>query len=272
MTIEPLCQALGAEVRGVDLRRPLDPATVKALYRAFNERYLLLFRGQQLEAEDQVRFAELFGPVAMRAPAMQKTGQKFLFVSNAREGGVLGDGELHFHQDNTFFEVPLKAVCLYAIEVPSAGGDTQFSNCGLAYDRAPQAFKDRIAGLHSLQMFDYDGDYNSRPDESASGPNVRKAVQPLVWQHPETGRKVLFCSYLTAARIVELDKAKGDALLDEIVRHLSDPALMYRHRWTPGDLIIWDNRALQHARTTFDPKERRTLRRVPVAEDFVRRG
>ena len=155
-----LSPALGVEIVGLDLSRPFDAATAAELLKLYQTHHLLLLRGQTLDEDDQIRFAEVFGPVSRRSPAMQKA--KAAYVSNSRADGILGQGELHFHSDNTFFQHPLKAIGLYAIEIPPEGGDTLFANCAAVYSALPEGLLRRLDGLSSYQLFDYNGDYNRR--------------------------------------------------------------------------------------------------------------
>ena len=261
MELRSLSDALGVEVTGVDLARPLEQATAAALREAFAQHHLLLLRGQEIDEAAQVRFATLIGPVSHRGAYMRERDASH--VSNVRPDGILGSGVIHFHSDHTFFRHPLKAICLHAIEVPASGGDTLFSNVAAAYDRLPADLKRRIEGLSSLQLFDYNGDYNRRTLERDAPADAPRCVHPLVLE--VGGRRVLFLHAHTTARIDGLSDAETDALIDELVGYIADPAICYRHVWRPGDVLLWNNMTLQHARTDFDPAERRTLRRVPIA-------
>ncbi|MEX2648913.1 MAG: TauD/TfdA family dioxygenase [Alphaproteobacteria bacterium] len=259
----PLSSALGVEVMGLDLRQTIDAATAKALRELWHRHHLLLFRGQNLSEQDQVRVARLFGPISHRGAWMRE--RDAAHVSNARADGVLGSGAMQFHADHTFFKRPLKALALYAIEVPSVGGDTLFANCVLAYRNLPDALKARIAGLASVQLFEYGGEYNTRVRLADASPRALRTLHPLVIDDPDIGAKVLFAHPLTTAAIPGLSDAETEALLGELVTYIADPVVGYRHAWRVGDLLLWNNMTLQHARTDFDPGERRTLRRTPIA-------
>ena len=257
-----LSPALGVEIDGVDLARPLDADTVRTLRDAFREHHLLLLRDQALDEISQVRFATLFGPVSHRGAYMK--GRRFAHVSNVREDGILGRGVIHFHSDHTFFRHPLKAICLCAVEVPSSGGETLFSNAAAAWTGLPDELRRRIAGRRSLQLFDYGGDYNRRVLERDAAPDAPRCWHPLTLRD-DAGRTVLFAHAHTTAAIEGLSEAETDDLIDELTGYIADPRIGYRHAWRPGDVIVWNNITLQHARTDFDPGERRTLRRVPIA-------
>lgn len=263
MDVQALAPGFGVEISGLDLSRPFGEETAHALRAAFADHRLLLLRGQRLDQAAQVRFATLFGPVSHRGAFMKEVDASH--VSNARPDGILGSGVLHFHSDHTFFRHPLKAICLHAIEVPSRGGDTLFSDVLAAWDNLSDALKARIENLSSLQLFDYTGDYNRRTLERDAPADAPRCWHPLVRTDPDSGRKVLFAHMHTTASISGLGDDEAEALMEELAAVIADPAIGYRHVWKPGDLLLWNNIALQHARTDFDPAERRTLRRVPIA-------
>ena len=259
----PLSPALGIEVQGLDLREAIDGATADALRAHLRHHHLLLLRDQRIEEADQVRFAELFGPISHRGAWMR--ARDAAHVSNVRPDGVLGNGEMQFHADHTFFKRPLKALALYAIEVPGRGGDTLFANCVLAYRNLSPALKRRIADLTSVQLFEYGGEYNTRVRLADASPAALRTEHPLVVRDPDSGARVLFAHQLTTAAIPGLDDDETEALLAELVPFIADPTVGYRHAWRVGDLVLWNNMTLQHARTPFDANEPRTLRRTPIA-------
>jgi alpha-ketoglutarate-dependent taurine dioxygenase len=259
----PLSPALGIEVRGVDLRWPAAPDLADAIVETWRRHHLLLFRDQVLETEHQVRFARMFGPISHRGAYMKDRDASY--VSNARPDGILGDGILNFHSDHTFFRHPLRAIALYAIEVPAEGGDTLFANAIQALRNLPGALRARIRGLRSLQLFDYRGDYNKRSRIEDAAPGSPRTWHPLVLCDPTTGEDVLFVHDHTTAAIEGLGDSESEALVAELMPYIADPAIGYRHVWRPGDLVVWNNIALQHARTPFPSTARRTLRRTPIA-------
>lgn len=266
MEIRTLSTPLGAEIVGVDLRKKVDAATLARLKEAFTQYHLLLFRNQDITEDQQADFSTKFGPLSHQGDNMNHGG-KVMFISNTRDDGALPNGELLFHSDHCFYEHPLKALTLYAMEVPSKGGETIFLNAQKAYDELPAALKARIEGLHAEHGFDYgykSGDRRLHADDLPE--TAKRATHPLAWPHPETGRKILLANQLMTYRIQELDEAQSEALLTELFEQLGRPELQYKHKWELGDYIIWDNRVLQHARTNFDPAEKRTLRRVPIGE------
>ena len=257
---------LGVELRGLDIEQ-LGDAEIAAFRKAFAEHHLVLLRDIDLSEQQQIRLTELLGEVSFDSPVMKKGGdRKFSFVSNQHSDGTLRDGELLFHSDHTFFKLPLKAIALYALAVPSKGGETVFTNAAAAYRRLPQALKDRIEGLEARHIANYgtfDAEARPRFDPTT---RAKMAIQPLVWVHPDSGEKILFVSRLLTESILGMQREASEALLEELFGYIEDPAHHYAHPWRVGDYVVWDNRQLQHSRRDFDPSEKRALRRVPIAQ------
>ena len=274
MTVEfrPLSNVLGVEVRGVDLAGEYDADTRARLRQAFLDHHLLLVRGQEISEDDEIRFSELFGPVSNQGANM-KHGGKTMRISNAHKDGAFPTGELLFHSDHVFFQHPLKAIALYGEAIPSEGGDTLFSNAALAWDNLPQQVKDRVRSLSANNIHDYGNNSGSqRVDSRKLSEKSVSYVHPIAWPHPDTGRTVLMVNRLMTDQIVGLERAESDALLEELFKYTEDPKIVYQHKWQLHDLVIWDNRILQHARTNFRPEEKRVLRRVPIGEEVTSRG
>lgn len=257
---------LGAELVGFDLSAPYDAATVAALKKAFLDHHLLLVRGQECSTEDEVRLAELFGPVSKMGEHM-KHGGKTMNISNAHKDGALPNGELLFHSDQVYFKYPLKAIALYGVEVPSRGGETLFANAALAWDNLPPKLKERVQHLTAENVYDYGPNRgDQRVDRNSVSESAVRAQHAVAWPHPDTGRLVLLVNRMMTTRILGMSGEESDALLEELFPYIEDPKVIYRHAWRRHDLVFWDNRILQHARTDFDPSEKRVLRRVPIAE------
>jgi taurine dioxygenase len=275
LDLRPLTPVIGAEVRGVDLSRPLDAATQAALLDAWHAHIVLLFRDQAIETEDQLRFASYFGPVGERTRDAAKRPErksdaynaKIVMIGNIRneKGEVIGtlpDGEMWFHYDGGYVPVPNKATLLYAMKVPSRGGNTMVANMCAAYDRVPQRLKDRLAGRNALNVYDYEP--RGRDQHRLDLDKVKHCWHPVFTTHPATGRKVLYVSRLMTAKIDGLPDDENEAVLQELFAIAEDPSIRYEHAWRPRDLLIWDNRCSAHARTDFPPEETRQLRRCAV--------
>ena len=271
LRLTKLSPHIGAAVEGLDLSRPLDAATCRWLRTAWLDHCILLFRGQSLSEDDQVRFAGCFGTVVERVlnarDAESRIHPGVMFVSNIRENGqligALPDGEMMFHSDQCYVEKPGMASMLYAIEVPSRGGNTSFANMYRAYETLPPEWKHRLAGRVAMNVYDYDKNPTQR---GSSGGGLRHA-HPVFRTHPETGRKALYVNRLMTDHIVGMDREESDRALEYLFEHLESPEWIYEHVWSPGDLVMWDNRCAVHARSDFDGSERRLMRRCVLAGD-----
>ncbi len=274
LKIEPLSPVLGARVTGLDLAQETPEAVKQEIRDAFHKYGVLCFSGQKIEPEDQFRFAAVFGRAdagkAGRVVANEGKERErgIMLITNIRENGkpigALPDGEMHFHSDGSHRDVPYRATTLYAVQIPSRGGETKFANLYEAYDALPEATKTRIANLKAGYIYDVYATLRDQVNEAAD--NLSNAVHSLVKTHPETGRKSLYLSRLMTRSIVGIDRAESDALLNELFEHAERPEFVYAHVWSVGDLLIWDNRCLNHARNDFPAEEIRLMRRVTVSE------
>jgi alpha-ketoglutarate-dependent taurine dioxygenase len=265
LDLSPLNPHFGVEIRGLDLREAENDATAATLCDAFRRHRLLLLRRQDITTEQQTRFASVFGEVTLREKNRVRSAEATAqHVSNVRRDGVFGTGELDFHLDQLFQPMPLAALILYAIEVPDEGGDTRFADSVSAVERMPEPLRKRIAALSCRNAYTFAGtlakDWNMDDAQQQQISNVH----PMIWRETPDNRGALWVNQLSSLEVVGLPPEEGRALMDEARSYLYDEEIVYTHRWLPGDLIIWDNRRLQHARTPFDPTARRTLRRSPI--------
>jgi taurine dioxygenase len=273
----PTGAALGAELRGVDLRH-VDDADFAAIHRAWIDHQVLLFRDQHLDDDALLAFSRRFG--ALDHAPIQENGRRFVdgypeiyVVSNVIENGVaigsLGAGEAVWHTDMSYLDDPPKASMLYALEIPSSGGNTGFSSMYRAYDTLPAALRQRIAG----KRVKHDGTYNSggyvrqgvtATDDPVSAPGT---FHPLVCTHPDSFRRGLYLGRRRNAYIEGLSLADSEALLDEIWTYATRDELTWYNTWRVGDLVLWDNRCTMHRRDPFDPGARRIMHRTQIKGD-----
>jgi taurine dioxygenase len=265
-TVRPLSPALGAEISGVDLRDPIDEALKQKFLDAWHQHLVILVRNQTLDEDDQVRFAESFGPPA-RVTSNRTYSDKHpsvMLVSNIRKDGVpigaLPDGEMHFHTDQCHQPIPAKATMLYAIEIPSKGGNTLFANAYAAYETLPDEIKRKLAGRKAFNAYTTDSTLRTAAYDDARASQWHPAVRT----HPATGRKALYVNRLMTREIEGLPPEESDAILQMLFDHQEQPQFVYEHVWKPGDILMWDNRCTLHARTDFSAGERRLLRRVTI--------
>ena len=277
--IVPADAALGAEVRGLDLRT-LDDATFADLHRAWLDNLMLVFRGQSLAAEDLVRLVKRFGtPVTSSGlhkgrDLKEREGTQLLnlppevtVVSNVKQEGkavgILGDGEVVWHSDFSFKERPTAARMLVAMEIPprELGGTTFFLNCYAAYDALPAATKKRISGVTIKQADIVDTAMKVRPGMSLDMDyrSVPGPSHPIISTHPETGHNMLFLGRRHGSYVDGYTLEDSEALLNELWEHAAQPQFWYEHQWSVGDVVVWDNRAILHRRDSFESTSRRVL-------------
>jgi len=264
---------LGAEVRGVDLAA-VTPTQIEAIKQAWYRHDVLVFRGQRLSDDHLLAFSRHFG--ALDPPPNQGAGRKsppgypeVYVVSNVRDAqgepiGALGDGEAAWHTDMSYAAEPPDASMLYALEIPPAGGDTSFCSMKAALEKLPSALLDRIRSLD----IKHDGTYDS-------GGNVRKGLapsddprnsvgtpHPIVIAHPVSGARALYLGRRRNAYVMGLALDESERLLEALWSQVE--AVVYRHRWAIGDLVLWDNRTTMHRRDAFDPAARRVMHRTQI--------
>lgn len=265
IAVRALCPSFGVEVSGINLGAPLSAAAGERLRALFAEHRLLLIRTPGLSSQAQADFARLFGETSQRE--RNKTaaaGTDNQFVSNTRPDGIFGKGELDFHMDQLFLEHPLKAIILYGVEIPEAGGGTKFVDARAAYDNMPGALKARTDALSCRHARAYDTQTTQDWNVVESAQDCPSWVHPMARTDPHSGRKALWVNRLTTLGVEGLPEAESRELIDEVREYLYDDALTYHHEWKPGDLILWDNLVLQHARAPFDAAAPRTLRRTAI--------
>ena len=271
--VVPLTRHIGAEIRGLDLRQKPDDETVKAIYQAWLDHLVLIFPEQKLSQEDLIRATGFFGTLGKisRPPKYFPKGYSsvlpgIMMISNIRENGevigALPDGEMHFHHDMIHNEMPHNGTLLYAVEIPSHGGDTLFASGYAAYDTLDPAIRNRLEGRKALNHYNYGT--TVRGDTSKAVEAFNEAVHPVFRTHDETGRKAIYVDRLMSMTIVGMAAEESDRLLSAVFDHAEKPEFVYRHVWRVGDLIVWDNRCSMHARTDFPSDQRRLLLRTTV--------
>jgi len=275
VSVVPIHPLIGAEIRGLDLTRPVSAADKSVVADAFAKHVVLVIRGQDLSEEDQVRAGEALGKVVIRTrpPVGDLSTQggnwdtPFMFVTNIVENGKplgsFGDGEMWFHHDTSYYEEPHRATMLYAQKLTTWGGETCFANQYAAYDLIPKSLRDRLNGRKVLQVHDYKR--RERLDlDNTDLTKVRHFWQPIFITHPATGRKSLYVSRLMSAQIEGLPKAESEEILAQLFDISEDPSIVYEHKWKLGDLVVWDNWCSTHMRKDFPREEPRLMRRLTI--------
>jgi len=281
LTLEPLHPLFAAEAGGVDLRKPLDAATVQAIDAAMDRYAVLVFRGQPMDQAEQVACARQFGP--LDAGLRKATGAPTRFqydelidIANVALDGSVADRENAkligvlanqlWHADSTFQDVPVKYSMLSAVVVTDEGGETQWADLRAAWDALPEKTKRHIEGrtgrhsaFHSRIAL---GDDRYTEAQLKRFPPVER---PLVHVHPRSGRKVLYPS-VHIDRVSGLSVPEGRLLVAELLEHATQPAFVHTHEWRAGDYVMWDNRATLHRGKRYDLAARRDLRRTTTLE------
>jgi len=271
ITVTPLHPAIGAEIGGVDLSKALDAVTIEAIRQAWYDHAVLLFRGQEISGEDQLRFAAHFGTIAERHKPKPGASSHdspewttLMPISDKRDEdgkalGGLGHGEMWFHSDKCYHERPHRASFLYGIEIPSEGGHTKYASMYAAYENIPADLRRRLEGKRVMQGYDYGCD--QRLDLNINLDNIFHFSQPIFVTNPGSGRKALYVSRLNTMWIEGMDRDESERILHQLFDIAEDPAITYEHVWKPGDLLMWDNLACLHARTDWPDSQSRMLRR-----------
>lgn len=276
ITITPVMPHIGARIDGLDLSKPVPPDSVQVLQNALVDHLVLLFRGQDLSEDDQIRFAALFGPVSrhLRPDTLRNDGKpaanpSVMMITNERRDGkpvgYLPDGEIYFHTDSCFTEIPQRAVSLYALELPSTGGDTIFASACRLLETLPTNIRTRLAGRSAVNCYEFG--ITVKQVEKFDRTKWPHHSHPAIARDERDGREFLYINELMTEEIEGLSPAENRDTLDAVFAHIRNSADSYWHIWQPNDLILWDNRRALHARVDFPADEPRKLRRVPVADD-----
>jgi taurine dioxygenase len=273
LEVVALSQHIGAEIRGIDLRDRLDDETVRDIQLAWLDHLVLVFRDQRFTQEDLIRVTGHFGEIGplSRPPKYFPKGYakllpNIMLISNIRENGetigALPDGEMHFHHDMIHAELPHNGTLLYAVEIPSHGGDTLFASGYAAFDTLDPAVRQRLEDRKALNHYNYGT--TIRGDVKNAVEAFSEAVHPVFRTHDETGRKAIYVDRLMTVKILDMAQEESDELLDAVFDHSERAQFVYRHVWRVGDLLVWDNRCSAHARDDFPSDQRRLLWRTTV--------
>jgi taurine dioxygenase len=266
ITVKPLNRTVGAEIGGVDISKPFDDATYKEIRKAWLDYGVIVFRGQTLDDDQQLAFALRFGELQkVRTRPGSSEHPAIMYIGNAEKKGVLATGDMQFHSDQCYYEHPACGSMLYALQIPSVGGNTLFADCRAAFDDLPAAIKKKAEGLKALNIYDYDANATEKAKESAA--DAPQFVHPVIRTHPETGRKSIYVNRLMTDHILDMAPDEGKKLLQTLYEKIEERQYVYEHVWQLGDLLMWDNRRVAHARSDFNPDEKRWMRRITVVGD-----
>ena len=265
--VRPIAGALGAEIRGVDIARPLEAEVVSEIRRAFLDHLVIFFRDQKLTPQAQFAFSRQFGE-PMEYPQLKGLPECPLIVPVIKlEHEVQNFGGL-WHSDTTYLERPPMASMLYAVETPPYGGDTLFANQYLAYESLSEGLKQALGALVGVNTSTKANATKTREDRLRDGGlelKVLTARHPVVRTHPETKRKALYVNVGHTAQFEGWTEEESRPLLDFLFAHQVKPEFTCRCRWEPGTLAFWDNRCAQHNPVNDYHGFKRVMHRVTLA-------
>ena len=256
MTVKPLSEALGAEISGINTAE-LDDATFDKLRDVFHENLVVVVKGQDLTPAQQTEFARRFGEIQYHISPeyLMKDQPEVMILSNEKQDGKfigLPDGGSEWHSDHSYVDQPTGYTMLQAIKVPKDGGDTEWTNMVRAYEALPDDMQSRLDGLVGIHSFNRMKNQRlSVPVRHMNDPDYYKrsppdSFHPIVRTHPHTDKKALYISPRFTIGIKDMDDFEAQPLLDELFAHIQNRDFIYHHRWTVGDLLMWDNRATIH--------------------------
>ena len=275
--VRPLHDALGAEIIGITLEDAVGEAMFARIYEVFLEHKLILFRDVDLPPATQVAFARRFGEVQVHVMnqyhGYSEHPEIYLLTNLDADGNPNGrhpdKGTLYWHTDGSWRPTTGHATMMYSEVVPAEGGETHFADMVGAYEALSPDWKARIDGLKAIHNLDFSRTrrHDHEPMTAKQKAEVPPVAHPIVRTHPETGRKCLFLGD-HAESIEGMDYDEGRALIEELNALATPDELVYRHRWSPRQCAVWDNRCLLHRATEYDPAaERRVMRRCTVLGD-----
>lgn len=268
---QPLDPKLGVLVSGLNLRVPLTQLQLDEIKRLWHHHCIVVFKDQSLTEEEQVAFGLQFGPLVHTLKKFAITDNPaVMYVTNEKKNGeyqgALPDGEMYFHMDMCYVKAPSAASILYAMNLPAQGGDTLFANMYAAYEELDSDTKSLIDERLAINSYD-PGKSNyaaTRATTDYRSDSELSYLQPMVYRHPVTQRKALYVNRVMTRQVEGMSVAESSALLERLFAHQEQNQFVYRHCWTLGDVVMWDNRCTLHARTHFDGGELRKMRRVTI--------
>ena len=282
MKITPLSDVLGAEITGIDVGS-LDDSSFKQVREAFLKHHMLVFRDQDLSVASQATFSNRFGDmdVHIQKESAHPERPEVQILSNKKVNGKYvgspsaGD---NWHTDLQYTDIPTMCTLLYAVETPEEGGDTEWANMYLAYETLPENTKERLDGLKARHSFNRFRNKRVEVPEVYKGQGQKRyvdvappdAIHPVVRTHPETGRKALYVSPAFTVALEDMTVAESKPILEHLHAVGHSPEFCYRHRWLPGDLVLWDNRSVQHYAVHDHGDATRTLHRITIQGDTPR--
>lgn len=272
MEVTKLAYALGAEIAGIDLRRPVDAAAIAHIRSAWLEHHVLVFRDQDITPQQHVAFSRCFGELERHANRYNRHPDypELFLVTNRTIDGKPSDTRnvgRQWHSDGAYSLRPPTGSLLHSQELPGVGGDTLFANMNLAYQSLSPKLRQLLDGLWAVNdRAAVKNNANIDPQRMAERLKVNPPVaHPVVRVHPETGRKSLYVSETVTTQFVGMKPEESRPLLEFLFAHSVRAEFVYRHRWRVHDLVMWDNRCTMHlAPPDYDTSKPRHMQRTTL--------
>ena len=279
ITVTPRHPALGAEVRGIDMRYPVETEAVQAIRDAWTRHLVLVFPDQRISDQEHVAFTRNFGePEIFHQTSLNLRSDRvkeIFLVSNVDEHGRLMQpsepsqkqlsSSRQWHTDSSYRPMPSIGSLLHGIEISRTGGITQFINMYMVYDELPEALRRQVEGRRARHDFGMLHRLTGAPPPTAQEQAAMPPVwHPMVRRHSVSGKKSLYISSIYNDAIEGMDARAARRLIEELAAFSAQPRYMYRHVWEPHDVLMWDNRCTVHAVTPHDPEERRVMHRTTI--------
>ncbi len=269
-TIEPIGPTIGAEIHGLDLRRPLDDATFAALEAALIKHKVIYLRDQNLTTAEHVAFGKRFGDLEVHPFRPEGEFPEIMVLDNHKDNPVLSTDV--WHSDTTFRECPTKYSILRCLKIPAVGGDTLWADMCAAYDGLSPVIRKLLDGLEAVHDFQnfralYGKDEESQKKLRRMEELYPNPTHPVVRTHPVNGRKVLYVNPQFTLFIKGMNEGESKALLELLYEQTHVPEYQFRLRWRPGTIVLWDNTSTQHYAANDYYPNRRTMERVAVIGD-----
>jgi alpha-ketoglutarate-dependent 2,4-dichlorophenoxyacetate dioxygenase len=280
LAFSPLHPLFAAHAEGIDLRRPLAADAAREIEAAMDRYAVLAFRDQDLTEDEQLAFTAAFGPMDpgrhLAVRQQRRVRPEFADVSNLDEAGNVA-GRNHrrilsnmatrlWHTDSSYKQPAAKFSLLYCSAIPDWGGETEFADMRAAYDALPGRLRSEVDGRSAEHYVHHSRatlGFAPSPEEVAGA--LPPVTWPLIRTHAGSGRKLLYIG-AHATHVVGLSLPEGRVLLSDLLEHATQRPFVYRHEWRPGDLVMWDNRAVLHRGRRYDLGQRRDMRRSTVED------
>jgi alpha-ketoglutarate-dependent 2,4-dichlorophenoxyacetate dioxygenase len=282
LAFAPLHPVFAARADGIDLRDRIGDATIREIDAAMDRYAVLVFREQQLSQDEQLAFTARFGPMDpgrhLAVRQHRRVRREFADVSNLDEDGRVADRNHRrilsnmatrlWHTDSSYKRPAAKFSLLYCSAIPDWGGETEFADMRAAYDALPDRLREEAEGRSAEHYVHHSrATLGFAPSDDEIAGAIPPVTWPLVRTHPGSRRKLLYIG-AHATQVVGLSLPEGRVLLSDLLEHATQRQFVYRHEWRPGDLVMWDNRAVLHRGRRYDLAQRRDMRRSTVEDEL----